>query len=336
MKKILAFFAAVLAVLALVVGIAGCSDKDDRYKVYVPDGAPALSVAGIYGSDKSDEFKVNAVQADLIQTFVTGESPKADFAILPVNAAVKLLGSGEKYTMLGTVTHGNLFILKKQGGEDISTADDLNKLKGKTVGIINLVNVPGLTFKLILNDNNIEYNELSEGVSVASDKVNIKDIKATQVLPNTDGYDYFVVPEPAASTKVAATQNKLSFAGSLQTLYGEGGYPQAVAVVKNKIITEDIKAVNDFIASFAVTKQWLINAETTAQAIVKAVTSFLSGDLAPTFTEQNLDLQVIENCGINFVAAKDCKAEVLAFMQKLNAVSAASWGTPQDSFFFEQ
>lgn len=338
MKKFLAFFVAVIAALTLAFGIAGCSRQGggNHWKVYVPDGAPALSVAGIHGTYRSEKFGVTAVKADTIQGYVTGEKPKADFAVLPVNAAVKLLGSGEKYTMLGTVTHGNLFLLKKQGGEDISAVGDLNKLIGKTVGVINLANVPGLTFKLILSDNDIGYNQLTDGASPVSDKVNLRDVKDTQVLPNAGGYDYFVVPEPAASTKVAATGGNLSFAGSLQTLYGgTDGYPQAVAVVKNSVIQKSRADVNEFIASFTHTKAWLENEETSANLIVNAVKSYLSGDLQPTFTEQNLTKQVIANCGINFVAANVCKQEVLTFMQKLNAVSAQSWGTPADAFFFE-
>ena len=48
------------------------------------------------------------------------------------------------------------------------------------------------------------------------------------------GIDYFVVPEPAASTKVNAISG-LDFAGDLQNLYGGGGYPQAVVVAKKEI-----------------------------------------------------------------------------------------------------
>lgn len=337
MKRFLIGLITVIACALCALGFVGCNRQGggNHWKVYVPDGAPALSVAGIHGTYRSEKFGVTAVKADTIQGYVTGENPKADFAILPVNAAVKLLGSGEKYTMLGTVTHGNLFLLKKQGVENISAVGDLDKLIGKTVGVINLANVPGLTFKLILNDNGIEFNQLTDGASPVADKVNLRDVKDTQVLPNAGGYDYFVVPEPAASTKVAATGGNLSFAGSLQTLYGgTDGYPQAVAVVKNSVIQKSRQDVSEFIASFTHTKAWLENEDTSASLIVNAVKSYLSGDLKPTFTEQNLNKQVIANCGINFVAAQTCKQEVLTFIQKLNAVSAQSWGTPTDAFFF--
>ncbi|MCM1439125.1 MAG: hypothetical protein NC131_07960 [Roseburia sp.] len=335
MKKILSFFLTIALCIACAFAIAGCNKSGgNRFTVYAPDGAPALSVAGIANSPSNDRFNVKVVKADTISAYVNGNSPAADFAVLPVNAAVKMLGSGEKYKMLGTVTHGNLFILKKQGGEDITTTDDLTKLVGKTVGVINLVNVPGLTFKVILNDNGIAYNELKDGASAASDKVNLLAVTAQQAIPTNSDCDYFVVSEPAASTRVAITSGKLNFAGSLQTLYGgEDGYPQAVAVVKREIAENHRDAVNAFIESFATTKQWLLSEDTSAEQIVSAVQSCIEGDMEPMFTAQNLNKNIISNCGIGFVGNENCKDGVIEFMQKFNAVSGGAWGMPADGFF---
>ncbi|MDE6613193.1 MAG: hypothetical protein K2K28_01395 [Clostridia bacterium] len=133
-----------------------------KVKVYVPDGAPALGLAKLMAEEvnfgESVETEYNVVDATLIQTFVTGANPQADICVLPVNLAVKLLGSGEKYKMLGTLTHGNLYLLSKSG-EKI-TYENLSSLKGKTVGVVNLAAVPGLTFKLILKNHGVEYTEL--------------------------------------------------------------------------------------------------------------------------------------------------------------------------------
>lgn len=339
MKKFFVILTILALALCLSLGAVGCK-KDEQtggegtYTVYAPDGAPALSVAGIYGTYRSETFNVRVVKADLISTFVTGEDPKADFALVPVNVAVKLLGSGEKYKMLGTVTHGNLFILKKAGGTDIGSVADLAGLKGKTVGIINLANVPGLTFKAILHANDVEFNVLTEGAKPDGSKVNLINVKPTEVLPNSS-CDYFVVPEPQASTKIGATQGKLALAGSLQTLYGgEDGYPQAVAVVKTSVIESAPAAVEDFIASFTDTVNWLKSDGTPSEDIVHAVREMTDGDLAPMFNAQNLTKSVINNCNINFVSNKVGKAQVVEFMQKLNAVSNNAWGAPADKFFY--
>lgn len=334
MKKFLAMIATAMLCIACALGFAGCVNRcEGKYKVYAPDGAPALSLAAL-AKNESASYDVHFVKAETIKNYVTGDNPQADFAVLPVNAAVNFLRDGESYKMLGTVTHGNLYLMKKQGGEDISSAADLTKLVGKTVGIINLTNVPGLTFKVILNDNNIAFSELKDGVSASMDAVNLRAVDANQAIPSNSACDYFVVSEPAASTRQAATQGKLSVAGSLQTLYGgENGYPQAVAVVKASVANSDKAAVDKFIAPF--NGNFLTAEATSASEIAEIIRTHYSSDSAPTFTAENLTPAVIANCGIRFVSAQDCKAEVIAFMEKFNAVSATSWGVPTDNFFYQ-
>lgn len=334
MKKFLAILCAAITAVGLSLGIAACNKVEvGKYKVYAPDGAPALALAQLCTDDKS-EYEINVVNSSTISTFVTGENPKADFAIVPVNAAVKMLGSGQNYKMLGTVTHGNLFLLKKANGEDITTAN-LSTLIGRTVGVINLANVPGLMLKVILQQNEIPFNQLTDGAELATDKVNLKDVKATEAIPSNAECDYFVVPEPAATTKVNATGGKLSVAASLQTLYGgENGYPQAVAVAKTSVIESDKNAVENFIKALKDNQSWINDSATSAETIVNAIQSKMSGDLAPTFTAQNLNATVIANCGISFTSNADGKQSVLDIISRLNAVSNNAWGTPADTFFY--
>lgn len=317
--------------------IFGCNGGEQKLSLYVPDGAPALSVARLLHDENAvKDVKVNVVTSDLIKTFVTGESPKADFCIMPVNLAVKLLGSGENYQMLGVVTNGNLFIMKKQNGVDI-TKENASELIGKKVGVINIANVPGLTFKAILSDLSLDYVELTEETSYQEDKVNLVGLAdGTEVKPTSD-CDYFVVPEPAATTKQNATQGKLSIAGSLQSLYGQGqGYPQAVLVAKKQVIQNNKAVVEQLINSFAQNSAWLIDENTSMQAVVDAVRSgFVDQELTPTFTANNLNKTVITNCAIRFSTASSQKLLVKEYIIKLNAISNGAWGTPQDAFFYQ-
>lgn len=334
MKKLLAILCAVITCVGLCLGVLGCGEKGDGYKVYAPDGAPALALAKLCAEDNS-KFAVNVVKkAEAINAFVSGEEAIADFAIMPVNAAVNLLGDGQKYQMLGTVTHGNLFLLKKQNGENI-TVENLSSLKGKTVGVINLANVPGLMLKVILNDNGVEYNQLTDGATALPDKVNLKAIAATEAIPSNAQCDYFVVPEPAATTKVNATDGKLSVAASLQTLYGgANGYPQAVAVAKKSVIENDVAAVEEFISALQENESWLASETTSAQTVVQAVQSKMPADTAPTFTAANLTKTVIANCGISFVSNVNGKAEVINIIGKLNAVQSNLNLIASDEFFY--
>ena len=343
MKKFLTLFFVLLLSLTTIFAFTACDkEKDDTttYSLYAPDGAPALSVARLLHDENALPFlDVNIVEASTIQTYVTGETPKADFAIMPVNAANKLLGSGEKYQLLGTVTHGNLFLMKKQSGENITLENIGTKegLLGKTVGVINLANVPGLTFKAILADNNIEYKDISESGDVDENKVNLKGLaNGTEVVPASD-CDYFVVPEPAATTKQNATQGKLSIAASLQDLYGqEGGYPQAVLVVKKQIASSDIENMVKVLYSFAQNESWLKAQTTKTEDIVNAVVSgFVKKDTTPTFKADNLNATVIENCAIRFERLNNQnKGKIENYINKLNAISNNAWGSVKQEFLY--
>jgi hypothetical protein len=140
-------------------GNAGTSEYSGTVSVYAPDGAPALGLASLMAGEVSFSAQVDyhVVDATTIQTYVTGANPAADICVLPVNLATKLLGSGDNYKIVATLTHGNLYLLGSGDGQ--ITSQNLSSLKGKRVGVINLAQVPGLTFKLILKDNNIEYTE---------------------------------------------------------------------------------------------------------------------------------------------------------------------------------
>lgn len=340
MKKFLIVF------LTLIMGLTAfsfvaCNDNSEQdntasLSLYAPDGAPALSVARLLNDREIIKgIDVNIVSASTISTFVTGEDLKADICILPVNLASKMLGNALNYQMLGVVTNGNLFLMRKGEGETI-TNNNLNSLIGKKVGVINLSNVPGLTFKAILKQNDIPFHTLTDNGALANDKVNLVGLAdGTSVVPNSD-CDFFVVPEPAATTKQNATQNKLTICGSLQQMYGEGnGYPQAVVVAKKSVINNNKAQIQNLINSFGENSSWLSSSSTSMEMVVNAVISgFVDKEMAPTFTAKNLNAIVIENCGISFAKASDAKESVLSYLASINAISNNAFSTPVDEFFY--
>ena len=178
-KKIVAAALCGAAAIACAFGFAACTDGqetgdgDFSYSVYMPDGAPALSVAQLMAEDMQfgGEVDYNVVDASTIQTYVTGNSPEADICILPVNLAAQLLGTG---------THGNLFLLSKTDDTQI-TSDNLSSLVGKSVGVVNLAAVPGLTFKVVLSAADISYNEVGSSGEESKTAVNLYAISASDV-----------------------------------------------------------------------------------------------------------------------------------------------------------
>lgn len=136
------------------------TESEISAKIFMPDGAPALAMAKFMSENRADcEF--NVVEASTIASYVTGVNPAADLCVLPLNAASKLLGTGEKFTMLGTVTHGNLYLLSSNATQTIESLEELKALQGKKVGTIQIDNVPGLTLKLILKKSGLSYDQPS-------------------------------------------------------------------------------------------------------------------------------------------------------------------------------
>lgn len=340
MKK---FFAVILsaAVFATAGIFAACSSEEENknqeeektpesFTVVMPDGAPALSVAKLLAEDEEgDEVTYQVVDSSTIQTYVTGENPSADACVLPVNLASKLLGSGETYKMVGASTHGNLYIISATTNEEV-TKDNISSLAGKTIGVVNLANVPGLILKSVLTDNGLGYNEVGNDGEKSGDKVNLVAVDGSSVVP-TDGIDYFVVPEPAATTKV----NKVAafnFVGDLQALYGEGeGYVQAVLVVKTSYIENSPTYISEFLKEVSENYEWISSAEATT--VTEAVTAHLTEGMTPTFTAANLNAQVIEHCNLTFTYAKDCVDETKEIIERFISIKSGSAATVSDSFF---
>lgn len=305
----------------------------ESFTVVMPDGAPALSMAKLLSEDEDgDEVAYQVVDSSTISTFVTGENPSADACVLPVNLASKLLGTGETYKMVGASTHGNLYIISATTTETI-TKDNISSLAGKTVGVVNLANVPGLIFKSILTDSGLEYNEVGNDGEKSADKVNLVAVDGASVVP-TDGIDYFVAPEPAATTKV----NKVAafnFVGDLQELYGDGdGYVQAVLVVKASYIENYSAYISSFLAEVSENAEWIASADATT--VTEAVTAHLTEGMTPTFNANNLNAQVIEHCNLKFTYAKDCVDDTKEIIEKFISINSSAAKTVSDSFFYTE
>ena len=69
----------------------------------MPDGAPALALAKLmYEDEKDDGVTYRVVKSDVIASKVTytDMQKNADLCIMPITAAAKLLGKGDRYVML--------------------------------------------------------------------------------------------------------------------------------------------------------------------------------------------------------------------------------------------
>ncbi len=315
--------------------------------VYAPDGAPALALASLIGNQSaapaSEEaaayrFDFHVIDASTIEGKVSGETPDADFCILPLNTAsdpLGELGTEKTYQMLGTVTWGNMYFLTT-GTNPALTKENLKEtLTGKKVGVVQLKNVPGLTLQATLKDYDIPYTVIESAQAEGeADKVNLVAFTPDNVTPAA-GCDYYLVPEPAASLKIKMTADKPAHfidGGDLQALYGEGGYPQAVMIAKKSVISQYPAAVAEVMTLLEGSADKLKSLE--PSTVIALLAGYRTEGLTPAFTEANLTKEVIARCGIRFVAAKNCKSEVNAFLEKLTAINEKAAKVLPDAFFY--
>lgn len=324
----------------------GCGDKQKQGEIYVyaPDGAPALALAKMLAEDTAtDGVTYKVVQAASIAGFVDfkdGEK-NADICVLPLNLASKKLGNGENYQLLGAVTHGNLYMLST----DTVTYSEANlaALVGKTVGVVQLTNVPGLTFQAILTAAGVPYQIVGTDGAVNAEKVNLKAVTPDAVKP-TAGIDVFVAPEPAASVKVEKTP--LEFVGDLQALYGaviggklenvedgaQKGYPQAVVVAKKSLISSNPTFIEEFTAELTASAEWIATAE--IEVICNSVSAHIEG-FTPSLTTANLSRGAISRSGVRFEGAAGYKTEINEMLARLIAVDNTAASVVFDAFFYQ-
>ena len=133
MKKVVSF----LLGLTMVAGSAmvGCNRDNipaEEITVYMPDGAPALALAGLMHEDKADDGVTYRV-VDALQIAATttnkDKEKNADLCVMPVNAAAKLHGESGAYTMLGAVNSDIAMFSEKGKGVLLIAA-------GLAVGVI--------------------------------------------------------------------------------------------------------------------------------------------------------------------------------------------------------
>ena len=323
----------VVAGLMLASGFAmACNKEQEDIAVYMPDGAPALALAGLMAEDTDgDGVSYNVVPVSLIASKVTykEESKNADLCVMPVTAASKLLGNGDRYVMLGAVTHGNLYLLAKDG--EVYTADNLSSLVGKKVGVLQINEVPGLTFKATLNKYDIPWQELKSDGTAAVDKVNLVAISGPEAVGAIDA-DCYMIAEPAAS---AQAKKGYSIVGDLQSLYGgEKGYTQAVLVAKKSLVEEKSAWTKEFVAKVEGSAEWL--SSVSGEQIVAAVAAHMEDkDTETSLKAPLLSSAVLARCGIYFTYAKNCAMETETFLAALLAVNGNAAAIPQQQFYWE-
>lgn len=323
MKKIIVMILSLMSALIVVTGcMTGCSHGDGVIDIYVPDGAPALALVSIFDSEEigGEKVRFTVVPADNISAYLYKGEP--ELAIVPTNDIAIVYNSGKDYRYVSAHTYGNLFIVGKGEGSELSD------LKGKTVGVIGQGKVPDLIFQALLKKNGIEYT--TDGSS-SPDKVNFKYYKdgaSVMMGLKSDGagkLEYGLLAEPAATTARALPGAREIF--DIQELWGEGGYPQAGLAAKDSVKDEFINALYEKLnlaGNFA---------EEHPEEALRLIESHM---LASTQTTvKSLTSDIVKGCNIRLVKASECKDDVMALLNAFYDINKSSVGgkLPDENFF---
>ncbi len=304
MKK---FIGLLLAVLTFTATFSGCaifgeSKNDGTLKVYCPDGAPAIAIAQMLGDNQIGgqpaEFKI--VSSTQITNFVQKRNAVADVAILPLNAAVKICGTGDDYQMVSVLTHGNLYIVSDK-------AISLSDLVGKKVGVIGQGLVPDLTLKAVLNKNGIPFEASPDAIDGKVALFYYGSGEELMPAMRQNKIKIGLLPEPAATKIVTKLDTKYTCRLDLGELYDAqaGGYPQAVMVVKKSLSQDIVTALINMVKNSI---DYALD-DANATSVVNSVNDHLEDGVVASL-DSFVTAEVIDRCGIYYQDALSARNSI--------------------------
>lgn len=306
MKK----FAVVVMLLLVALCLLGCQ-KPQQLTLYVPDGAPALSVASVISNQKIGNNPVDVVVTTGEETVAKCTSGEADIAVLPTNAAIKICSARQDYCLFSVNVYGLLYVVGTRQVE-------LAQLAGQTVHSIGLGNTPEYVFKTILDSRNIAYEEGGEG----QDKVHLSyytDGSTVILLVLQGKAEFALLGEPAVTNLIqkAASQNiTVHRLFDLQQLWQQAtgsdsaGYPQASLIVKKSLLTSSFaRALQQAVEG---NPQWLSANLQQLNQLMKDNGSSL---------DVNYTQQIIDACNLTPVMAQQAKADIEKYLQNFAGMS---------------
>lgn len=317
---------AVMLLVALVLSIGlltACNNSNKKgngndvtLTFAAPEGTPALAIARLITDNKSISGKnVNYKIVNPSNIAKEMQAGLSDIVIMPVNAGATLINKGADYKLVSVAVDGSLYLVGKSETATTLTIDDI---KGKRIACIGQQGVPGLVFRYILKENNINIVDSPENVSENSVYVQYAGdgLQAKTAVENKS-VDYAVVGEPAATT----FKMKFGFNAQmdLQTEYkkvsGKETYPQAGIFVTSSL-SSDTAFMDALFAALKASKEWVKNNPQSVNDFMKANAYESAAFPAPSIAKCNVNAEKL---------TAEKKAEVLVFLK--NLAPGENWDT---------
>lgn len=309
-----------LVALVLSIGLLTACNKDDNkgngndvtLTFAAPEGTPALAIARLITDNKSISGKnVNYKIVNPSNIAKEMQAGLSDLVIMPVNAGATLINKGADYKLVSVAVDGSLYLVGKSDTATTATTTlTIDDIKGKKIACIGQQGVPGLVFRYILKENNINIvddvknlNDTNVYVQYAGDGLQAK------TAVENKSVDYAVVGEPAATT----FKIKFGFNAQmdLQTEYkkvsGKETYPQAGIFVKSSLAS-DAAFMDALFAALKASKEWVKNNPQSVNDFMKANAYESAAFPTPSIAKCNVNADKL---------TAEKKAEILAFLKNL-------------------
>ena len=306
-----------LVALVLSIGLLTACNKDDNkgngndvtLTFAAPEGTPALAIARLITDNKSISGKnVNYKIVNPSNIAKEMQAGLSDLVIMPVNAGATLINKGADYKLVSVAVDGSLYLVGKNIDEAAKTLT-IDDIKGKKIACIGQQGVPGLVFRYILKENNINIVDSPENVSENSVYVQYAGdgLQAKTAVENKS-VDYAVVGEPAATTfKTKGFNAQMDLQAEYKKVSGKETYPQAGIFVKSSLAS-DIAFMDALFAALKASKEWVKNNPQSVNDFMKANAYESAAFPAPSIAKCNVNAEKL---------TAEKKAEVLAFLKNL-------------------
>lgn len=312
-----------LVALVLSIGLLTACNKDDNkgngndvtLTFAAPEGTPALAIARLITDNKSISGKnVNYKIVNPSNIAKEMQAGLSDLVIMPVNAGATLINKGAKYKLVSVAVDGSLYLVGKSETATTLTIDDI---KGKKIACIGQQGVPGLVFRYILKENNINIVDSPENVPENSVYVQYAGdgLQAKTAVENKS-VDYAVVGEPAATTfKTMGFNAQMDLQAEYKNVSGKETYPQAGIFVKSRLAS-DAAFMDALFTALKASKEWVKNNPQSVNDFMKANAYESAAFPAPSIVKCNVNAEKL---------TAEKKAEVLAFLK--NLAPGVNWDT---------
>lgn len=316
-KKLTAVMLLVALVLSIVL-LTACNKDDNKgngndvtLTFAAPEGTPALAIARLITDNKSISGKnVNYKIVNPSNIAKEMQAGLSDLVIMPVNAGATLINKGADYKLVSVAVDGSLYLVGKSDTATTATTTlTIDDIKGKKIACIGQQGVPGLVFRYILKENNINIVDSPKNVPENSVYVQYAgDGPQAKTAVDNNSVDYAVVGEPAATTfKTKGFNAQMDLQAEYKKVSGKETYPQAGIFVKSSLAS-DAAFMDTLFAALKASKEWVKNNPQSVNDFMKANAYESAAFPAPSIAKCNVNAEKL---------TAEKKAEILAFLKNL-------------------